>query len=59
MANVGLQTQTASVGAGLIRAAEINTNVAVTLLKKALASDENLVATLLAPPAASGLDIRA
>jgi hypothetical protein len=49
-----------SVSSALLRSAEQNVGVTANLLKKAMNSDKNLVATLLpAAPPSGGLDIRA
>ncbi|HLJ56270.1 MAG TPA: hypothetical protein VKT77_14610 [Chthonomonadaceae bacterium] len=61
MASVGpLQSSPATTGA-LVQAAEQNTAVAATLLKKTTDADKDLVNTLLPPGGAIGgrLDIRA
>ena len=61
MASIGsLQSATSSVSAGLLRAADDNTAVVATLLKKVADSDKNLVNTLLpASGEAGGLNIAA
>lgn len=48
MASIGsTQSVTASVSGGLLRAAEENTAVTATLLKKSLEADKDVVSTLL------------
>lgn len=58
MALSGISPATAAVQASLVRAAEDSTAQSAMLLKKALNSDRDLVATLL-PPTSGMLDIRA
>ena len=61
MASVGaLQGITASVTSSLLRSADQNTEVAVSLLKKATDADKNLVNTLLPADGPNGrLDVKA